>query len=158
MKYTVSVFCLLALFWLGNSGHYSPILLGLGALSVIFVVWVSHRTNVIDHESQPLHFLGRKLPGYYCWLVVKVIQSNLDVVSRVWRGNSAISPVEAILPMNLETPMGKVIYANSITLTPGTVAMDLGDDTVLVHALTESGVEELRGGEMLRRVSSLERS
>jgi multicomponent Na+:H+ antiporter subunit E len=158
MKYTVSVFCLLALFWLGNSGHYSPLLLGFGVFSVIFVVWVSHRMNVIDHESQPLHFLGRKLPGYYCWLVVKIIQSNLDVVSRVWRGNSAISPAEATLPMNLETPMGKVIYANSITLTPGTVAMDLGDDTVLVHALTESGVEELRGGEMLRRVSSLERS
>ena len=158
MKYTISVFCILALFWLGNSGHYSGLLLGFGLGSTLFVIWVARRMDVIDHESQPLHLMHRRLPAYYGWLVGKIIRSNLDVVYRVWRGNSAISPTEATLPMGLESSLGKVIYANSITLTPGTVAMDLGPDTVLVHALTADAIDELREGEMQRRVADLEKT
>lgn len=157
MKYTVSIFCLLVFFWLGNSGHYTPVLLSFGLVSILFVVWISHRMNVIDHESQPLHLMGRKLPAFYFWLVRKIVVSNFDVVYRVWRGNNSISPVEATLPVKLDSSLGKVIYANSITLTPGTVAMDLGDNTVLVHALTEAAIAELRQGEMHQRVLNLER-
>ena len=156
MRYKVSILCVLALFWLGNSGHYSALLLGFGAVSVLVVFFLARRMNVIDHESQPLNFIGRKLPGYYLWLVGKILRSNIDVVIRIWRGNRAISPVEATLPMRLDSAMGKVIYANSITLTPGTVAMDLGDQTVLVHALTREALAELEQGEMHRRVADLE--
>ena len=156
MKYTVSIFCVLALFWLGNSGLYSPLLLGFGLVSTLFVIAVAHRTNVIDHESQPLHLIGRKLPSFYFWLAGKIVRSNLDVVYHVWRGNKSISPVEATLPVTLESPIAKVIYANSITLTPGTVAIDLGDKDVLVHALTRDAIDTLLGGEMQRRVADLE--
>jgi multicomponent Na+:H+ antiporter subunit E len=53
--------------------------------------------------------------------------------------------------------MGKVIYANSITLTPGTIAIDLIEDEIIVHALLSQGVEVLETGEMDRRVTLLER-
>ena len=52
--------------------------------------------------------------------------------------------------------LGRVIFANSITLTPGTVSLWLGEDTIEVHALTEAGAEALSGGEMNRRVSAIE--
>lgn len=156
MKYSLSLFCVLAVLWLLNSGHYSPVLLGLGLVSVLFVLWVSLRMNVVDHESQPIHLSGQT-PGFFAWLIVKVIRSNIDVVRHIWIGNKSISPCVTELPLPQRTDMGRVIYANSITLTPGTVAMDMDDQTVLVHALTQQGISELEDGEMSRRVLELER-
>jgi len=61
------------------------------------------------------------------------------------------------VPADQRTDLGKVIYANSITLTPGTVSADVGKDFIQVHALTEEGAAAVRGGEMGRRVTALER-
>lgn len=156
LKYRLSLFCLLVVLWLGNSGHYSPLLLGLGFASVLFVLWVSQRLMVVDQESQPLH-LAARLPVFFGWLIVKIIRSNIDVVRHIWLGNRSISPCATRLPLGQKNDLGRVIYANAITLTPGTVAMDMDDDTVLVHALTRDGIEELRDGDMRRRVAELER-
>lgn len=153
--HVISLFLVLAALWLGNSGLYNGLLLTLGLLSVWFSIWLSLRMGIIDDESQPLHLSG-KLPGYYLWLAKKVIQSNIEVLVLIWRGPAAISPCVATLPCDQQTEISKVIYANSITLTPGTVAMDLGEDTVLVHSLTTAGIEELQQGEMAARVNRLE--
>ena len=157
MKYIASSGCVLALFWLGISGHYSPLMLCLGAASLALVLLVSHRMNVLDRESQPLHLLGRELLGYYAWLAGRLVVSNIDVVRRIWRGGRAIDPAVASLTMLQESDLARVVFANSITLTPGTVAMGLRGDTVLVHALTVQGIEDLQAGEMNRRVARLER-
>jgi multicomponent Na+:H+ antiporter subunit E len=61
------------------------------------------------------------------------------------------------LPVSQRTEIGRALYANSITLTPGTVSIDLGEDYVSVHALTEEGAQALIEGEMDRRVAALER-
>jgi len=156
LKYRLSLFLLLVVLWLGNSGLYSFLLLGFGLASVIFVIWVSHCLGVVDQESQPLH-LARRLPKFFGWLIVKIIRSNIDVVRLIWLGNRAISPCSTRLPLGQKSDLGRVIYANAITLTPGTVAMDMDDDTVLVHALTREGIEDLQEGEMRRRVAELER-
>jgi len=155
MKHTLSISCVLAALWLGNSGFYNPMMLTLGLLSVVFVVWLCHHMKIIDQESQPAHLL-RELPAYYAWLVVQLIRSNLDVVVHIWRGKNAISPCMELVPVPQQTDLGKVIYANSITLTPGTVAIDLSDNHVLVHALSAQGMAELKDGEMARRVNKLE--
>ncbi len=155
--HTVSSFLILGLFWLGNSGLYTPLLLVFGLLSVIFVVWLSHRMNIIDAESQPFHLVLRGLPAYYVWLLKKIVQANISVVSCIWRGNQSISPCLAHVPNDLHSEVGQVIFANSITLTPGTVAIDLGEEGIFVHALTSEGRDELLEGEMGRRVARLER-
>lgn len=154
-KHTVSLFLILAVVWLLNSGLYTPLLLTLGLVSIFFVIWLSVRMGIIDDESQPLH-LSRKLPAYYLWLIKKIIHSNIDVVVLVWRGNGAISPCIATIPLEQTSEIGKVIYANSITLTPGTVAMNMEDNSVLIHSLTIRSMEELQQGEMAREVNRLE--
>lgn len=153
--HTISIFFVLCLLWLGNSGMYTPLLLSFGLVSVTFVVWLVHRMDIIDAEAQPFH-LSRRIPAYYFWIVVKIIQANVSVVWCIWRGNSSISPCLATLPNGLQSELSQVIYANSITLTPGTVAMDLGKDGILIHALTTAGRDELLAGEMYRRVAELE--
>ncbi len=156
MRHTISIAILLALIWLLNSGHYSALMLFFAALSIAVVVAISHRMDVVDHESTPVH-LTLRIPSYYWWLTKKLISSNIDVVIRIWRGNHAISPCMETLPLSQVTDMGRVIYANSITLTPGTVVVDLETDSVTVHSLSKSGIDELKQGEMDSRVRRLEK-
>jgi multicomponent Na+:H+ antiporter subunit E len=155
MRHTASVTLVLAAIWLGNSGHYDALLLSFGVVSIVLVLWITHRMDVVDHESQPLH-LTTKLPAYYFWLFKKIVASNIDVVIRAWRGPSSISPQFERVPAPQKTDIGRVIYANSINLTPGTLSVVVEDDYILVHSLSGDGMAELKSGEMSRRVCGLE--
>ena len=155
MPHTISLFLTLGVFWLLNSGHYTLLILSLGLISVALVLYIAHRMDVVDHESQPLH-LTFKIPGYFLWLSKEMILSNISVVKHIWLGNETISPVLTAIKANQKTDMGKVIYANSITLTPGTVAVDLVGDQITVHAISRENIEDLQAGEMDRRVCRLE--
>lgn len=130
-------------------------MLSLGVISIAFVVYIAHRMDVVDHESQPVH-LTLKIPAYYTWLMKEIIRSNLVVVKHIWLGNKSISPVFATITASQKTEIGKVIYANSITLTPGTVSVNLEGDRILVHALLQESIKDLESGEMDRRVTQLE--
>jgi len=155
VAHTVSLFVVLAAVWLLLSGHFTAFLLTLGLLSCLFVVYIAHRMDVVDHESHPLH-IGHLLPIYWVWLIKEIIKANIDVTKRILNPKLPISPVLFTVPATQRTDLGKVIYANSITLTPGTVSTDVGADTIQVHALSEEGAEDLRGGAMGRRVTEFE--
>ena len=155
MRHTIFLFLSLSVFWLLNSGHNTALMLALGVASITFVIYIAHRMDVVDHESQPLH-LTLKLPGYYAWLIKEVIHSNLLVVKHIWLGNNTISPTLATITASQKTDIGKVIYANSITLTPGTVTINVEGDKFMVHALLRESIEDLQAGEMDCRVTQLE--
>ncbi|WP_299595311.1 Na+/H+ antiporter subunit E [uncultured Microbulbifer sp.] len=161
MRYTFCLFAVLAFIWLTNSGHYTPLILAFGLASILFVILIARRMKVVDGESLPLE-LWSTLPGYYLWLLRKIISSNLEVAACVWKGllsgkhaTTAISPCSERIHTNLHSDLGRVLYANSITLTPGTVAIDIDNNSVLVHALTRNGLEEVKQGEMEKRIAAL---
>ena len=155
MRHTIFLSLSLAIFWLLNSGHNTALMLSLGAVSIALVLYIAHRMDVVDHESQPLH-ITRQLPGFYAWLIKEIIFANLLVVKHIWLGNKTISPTLKIIKGSQKTDIGKVIYANSITLTPGTVTVNLEGDQFMVHALLRESIEDLEAGEMDRRVTQLE--
>ena len=156
MRHTITLSLPLAVFWLANSDQYTPFLLLLGVISIAFVLYIAHRMDVVDQESQPVH-LTLKLPAYYAWLTKEIFLANVLVVKHIWLGNKSISPVFATITASQETEIGKVIYANSITLTPGTVTVNLEGDQFRVHALLLESIKDLESGEMDRRVSQLEK-
>ncbi len=156
MRYTISLSLGLVVFWLLNSGYYTPLILSLGAVSIVVVVYIVHRMNVVDHESQPLDLSG-KILVYYVWLIKEIILANISVVKKIWLGKGSISPTLATITASQKTDMGKVIYANSITLTPGTVTISIDADRLIVHALISENIQSLKAGEMDRRVSKLEK-
>lgn len=156
IRHTLYLFLGLAAFWLLNSGHYTILILSLGGASIAFVVYISHRMDVVDHESLPLHLSWRKLPVYILWLLKEVVVSNISVVKHIWLGNDSISPTLSTMQVSQKTEIGKVIYANSITMTPGTVTVDLAGDQITVHSLLRENIDALELGEMDRRVSQLE--
>lgn len=155
MKYATSAFLVLSILWVLNSGQFVPLLLCFGLLSVMLVVYLARRMSIVDEESLPVH-LGRGLPAYYAWLAWKIVQGSVDVALRAWKGKRAVTPRMQVVPARQKTGLGQVLYANSMTLTPGTVAVDLTDEGILVHALTAESLAEVMAGEMEQRVSKLE--
>lgn len=157
MRYTLSMAFVLGGTWLLLSGHYDALLLSLGAFSCALVLLISRRMAAIDRETQPLHLAGT-LPRYWLWLLGQILRSNLDVVRRILSPKVDISPTMARIAVDEKTELGQTIFANSITLTPGTVSVGLRRGTVEVHGLTREGVEMLAGGEMQRRVLAMEKA
>ena len=144
---------MLSLFWVLLSGHLEPLLLGLGVASVLLTVFLSRRMNVIDHEGYPLH-LTPKFPGFYLYLLKEIVKANIDVVKRILRFKGAsISPQIFEIPQSQKSDLAAVIYANSITLTPGTVTIKLSKDNLTVHALTKESAKELAEGIMSEEIN-----
>ncbi len=157
MKHTITLILMLALLWLLNSGHYTPLITGLGCLSILLVVVIVHMMDVADHETAPFQ-LNPRLPLYCAWLAREVVLANMAVVICIWRGKRSIDPAVGTVKVSQKSDVYRVAYANSITLTPGTVTIDLQDDSIRVHALTRKGLRDLESGTMDRQVSALEKN
>ncbi len=155
MRHKIILALNLAAFWIASSGHYSVLMLSFGAISIALILLIAKQMDVVDHEAQPVH-LTLKMPSFYLWLNKEIILSNFTVVKHIWLGNQSISPTMKTIKASQKTDIGKVIYANSITLTPGTVTVALDGDEFLVHALVRDSIEELEAGEMDRRITQLE--
>lgn len=154
---TIVLTVTLTALWLVLSGHYNALMLALGAGSVALCVWLSLRMGVFEEDFHLAHFALLPLLRYWAWLLGQIVLSALDVSRRVLDPALPIDPVVLTVPVAQSTGMGRTTYANSITLTPGTVCLDLDEETVRVHALTGQGASALREGEMNRRVAALER-
>ncbi len=137
--------------WLLLSGHFEPLILSFGAASVALVVFLAHRMDVVDHEGHPVH-LSWKLPVYWVWLVWQIIVSNLSVARKILSPDMRIDPRLISVDAGQKDDLDRVVYANSITLTPGTVSLRLDEGKILVHALDEGFAEDLERGTMRRRV------
>ncbi|MGE0416504.1 MAG: Na+/H+ antiporter subunit E [Acetobacteraceae bacterium] len=152
----MSLIIALSVFWLLMSGHYTPFLLTIGLASVLFVTWITdRRMQVLDLEGHPTH-LGLNAFTYWPWLLWEIVKAGWDVTKIILRPALPISPRMIRVPTTQATDLGKVIYANSITLTPGTISVELEDDEILVHALTRDTAEGLESGDMDRRCTAFE--
>jgi multicomponent Na+:H+ antiporter subunit E len=153
MHYAITA-VVLSGFWLVLSGHFTSLLLSLGAVSVLLATWLLARMDRADGEVFRLRPTPRLLT-YALWLLWGVVRANIDVARRIWDPDLPLAPVWTRLDTSVGTPLQKTVYANSITLTPGTLTTDVEPDHFLVHALTPAGIEELREGEMERRIRRL---
>lgn len=157
MMQTIRLIATLAALWLLLSGYFKTQMLVLGVLCVILVAFLAFRMRVIEHQEQPIYFRFWGVVGYWGWLFWQIILSNIDVTKRVWTRQLDIKPALRPLTVTPATEMGRVIYANSITLTPGTTAINFTpDDQILVHALHQDSLAELEQGEMVDRIRKIE--
>lgn len=156
MLHSAGAFALLYAFWLVLSGYWTAFLMSAGAGCALAVLLLARRMRVVDIEGQPMHLGLRAALGYWPWLGVEIVRSGWDVTRRILDPRLPISPAIARFAPSQRSDLGLVIHANSITLTPGTIAVRVGRDEFLVHALTEAGAASLAGSEMDRRVAALE--
>jgi len=127
-------------FWLALSGHYTPLLLGFGVASCVLVVYIALRMEVVDHEGMPLHVTGRVLL-YLPWLLKEILVANVEVAMVILHPKLPISPRMVVFHGSQKTDLGRAIYANSITLTPGTVTTGVEGQDFQIHALRAADLE-----------------
>ncbi|NKC12939.1 MAG: cation transporter [Gammaproteobacteria bacterium] len=156
-RVTLSMVITLAGLWFLLSGKSAALILALGVASCVLVLFLSVRMKVTDEEGLPVYVNHVALVTYIAWLALEVIKANITVTKHVLAPRIAIDPVIFSVPARQRTVVGRVIYANSITLTPGTVSIDLDENSIEVHALTASGALELIEGDMGDRVVAVER-
>ena len=138
------LFLVLAAVWLLWSGQTSPLMLGFGVFSCGLCTLVAARMQGDDFEKLPIGAWGR-LVLYMPWLVWEIVKSNLHVARVVLSPGLPIQPKLVRVKASQKTAFGQVLYANSITATPGTISLDLRNDEILVHALTSDTAEGLDG-------------
>lgn len=154
---SISSVIVLYLFWLLLSGYFTAFLMSAGLACAVAVVVFSHRMDLIDHEGHPIHLGWRAAVLYWPWLAKEIVKSGWDVSKRILHPRLPISPTLVRFKPSQVSDLGLVIHANSITLTPGTISVEVEKDHFLVHALTREGAAGLAGSEMDRRVAEMER-
>ncbi len=155
MKHAFNLTLFLFAIWLLLSGHYTPLMILFGLLSTLVVVGLAARADLIDRGIQPV-LIKPSVLLYWVWLGREIIKSNIDVTRRILSPGLPISPNIFTVRATQKTELGRVTYANSITLVPGTVTVDVDEDIFTVHALTQEVAAELQRGEMNRRVCNVE--
>ncbi|HIB09311.1 MAG TPA: hypothetical protein EYO20_05645 [Gemmatimonadetes bacterium] len=147
---------ILFIFWLLLSGHYTPMLIGFGLGSSVLVVYLATRMDVVDHEGLPLQ-LGGRFWVYFPWLMKEIFIANVKVARIILSPKLPISPVMTHFRASQESDLGKAIYANSITLTPGTITTGIQGQDLEIHALTLKDIDGREEDEMDLRVRWVER-
>jgi multicomponent Na+:H+ antiporter subunit E len=150
VAYLLGIFVAIVAFWMGNSGHYKPLMLGFAALSVVLTLVLSARLKIIDREGAPYVRLVGFLT-YYPWLFWEIVKSNVVVIKACLRADLDINPALVKVKTTCKTDLAKVTFANSITLTPGTVTVEIDGDKLLVHGLYEANTVPEAFEEMDRR-------
>lgn len=152
----ISLIISLAVLWVMLSGHYTSLQLSLGFLSVLIVAIISSRMNLIIYDQPILQLYFLKFIPYWLWLSLQVLKSNIDVCKRILNPRLPINPQLIIVKASQASNLAKVIYANSITLTPGTISIDLDGSNIGVHSLSNMGANGLKAGDMDRKITSAE--
>ncbi len=142
-------------FWLALSGHYTPMLVAAGAAGAVIGVLAALRMRAADAEGHPIElFVGAVT--YFPWLIREIAKSAWAVTKVVLHPRLPISPTMTVVTASQRTAAGVATYANSITLTPGTITVGVSGKDLTVHALVREGALDLEEGGMDRRVSEFE--
>ncbi|MCH2181554.1 MAG: Na+/H+ antiporter subunit E [Mariniblastus sp.] len=166
MKYKVSILLALLASWLVWSGHFQVweagfhhyFLLVLGLLSCLFCVWLAIRMKIVDEEGAPVQLGLRPFIAYFPWLLKEIVVSNIAVTKIILSPSMKLQRMMVEVTAHQQTELGRVILANSITATPGTISVHMEEDKIQVHALSFEGAEEDLSGNMDRRVCRLEKT
>jgi multicomponent Na+:H+ antiporter subunit E len=150
-----SLACFLFAFWLVLSGHYTPVLIAAGAACAILCALFAERLRILDREGHPVELFWKTFT-YYLWLIREIASSAWAVTKIVLNRRLPISPTMTVVTASQRTAAAIATYANSITLTPGTMTVGVSGKELTVHALVREGALDLEAGAMDRRVTEFE--
>jgi multicomponent Na+:H+ antiporter subunit E len=151
--YFLGLIVVLVALWTGLSGEYTltkPLIATLGVISILLSGLLAYRLDILDREGSPYARLPQLLT-YWAWLVVEIFKANLVVIRACLRSTLDINPALVKVKTGCESDLARTVFANSITLTPGTVSVEVEGNKILVHALYEDSAGPGAFDEMDRR-------
>lgn len=129
----------------------------LGVLSSLLVTFIAIRLKIYSSQHHRLK-INLRLPLYIPWLLKEIVKSNMHVARCILSPQVSIQPQTLKAIPSQKTHAALAIHANSITLTPGTISVDINDREILVHAITDATAQGIVDGEIDKQVSKLEGS
>jgi len=156
MTRTLVTAVLLAAVWIVWSWHFEPLIIGFGVAAVALTVFVARRLQILDEETVPFE-LNLRLLVFLPWLAWEVVKANLQVARTILSPSLPIRPHLIRVPADQRTTIGNVILANTITITPGTISLDLRDGVILVHCLDDEMADQDSSGTSSKMIHWLEK-
>ena len=157
MRLTRYVIICLSLFgfWLILSGYYEPLILSFGVFSCVLVTYLAWRMDREDRFAfvVPLNF---RFFGFLAWLIKEIFKANVKVARIILDPRLPISPIMVPFRASQKSELGRMIYANSITLTPGTITTGTEAEILRIHALTWHDVDGREEDEMDERITAMD--
>jgi multicomponent Na+:H+ antiporter subunit E len=152
-------FVALMAFWLIMSGIYQPMQIAQGVVSVVIVIAINHKLKqhkFFEDEMDDLSQLRfQYTPIFLIWLIIEIVKAGLHVANVIINPNRSIETYILKFKVDLPSAHAKMILGNSITLTPGTLTIDITGDEYTVHALTPKSFEGITSDVMPRKVLKL---
>lgn len=137
--------------WTGEIAVTGVVLCGL----IYLFIW-----KFMDYSPRKEWRLCKLLPkaiAYLGYLIKEICVSAVQTLRFVWSAKEEVEPQLVSFHAKVKTEAGRVILANSITMTPGTITVDVRDDLFLVHCLDSSFADGIDDSEMQKRVCHLEK-
>ena len=147
----LAVFLILFAAWLVLSGHFDALHVAVGLACSALVAMFSSELLLSETPSSRTAVTTWRVLRYLPWLFYQIVLANLHVVYLVWRPGQ-LRPQIVRFKTGLTSDLARVVLGNSITLTPGTITLDIDDDEFTIHAVSDQAARSLRSGEMERRV------
>ena len=153
------LFTIVGLFilWMLLSGFFKPLLVSFGVISSLLSVWIVHRLGFLDgdrHFFQEVRFFS--FIRYLIWLTVEIGKADWKVTKVILSNEAPKNQRLMLVEATQASELGKAFFANSITITPGTVTVETAENEFLVHALTDEAADLYALGDMNRRVCNME--
>ena len=161
MKHLVVLTCVLFFFWILLSGKFDLKFLTYGVLTAVISAWICVPLLLLPNAKGTKKYFIFDVPlakyaVYWLWLLHEVVKANIDVVKATVKSEMVINPRVIRFRIKMDNPMAHATLANSITLTPGTVTLNVTEDGLYeIHALTDGAAEGLLEGGMQKRIADL---
>ncbi|MFR6291576.1 MAG: Na+/H+ antiporter subunit E [Peptococcaceae bacterium] len=161
VKHLVVLTCVLFFFWILLSGKFDLKFLTYGVLTAVISAWICVPLLLLPNAKGTKKYFIFDVPlakyaVYWLWLLNEVVKANIDVVKATVKSEMVINPRVIRFRIKMDNPMAHATLANSITLTPGTVTLNVTEDGLYeIHALTDGAAEGLLEGGMQKRIADL---
>ncbi|OUW19805.1 MAG: hypothetical protein CBD18_00140 [Opitutales bacterium TMED158] len=157
--YRIIIFLILCGIWIVFSGKLDAAHLTMGVLSAGFVAAISS-SFLFEDRSQALGARVRQailLPGYLLWMLYQILLSNIHILRLALSAGKLpdVQPSIVRVKTTLKTDFGKWMLANSITLTPGTITIEIEGDELLIHSISQETTEGVLDDSMERRIAQI---
>ncbi len=148
-------------FWMILSGRTETKFVVYGIITAVITTWLTYPLLLVPGKdgSKRYYVFGVSVPKfimYFFWLMWQLVLANIDVLMATTGQELEIDPKVVRFYFKVDNPMAAVVLANSITLTPGTVTLNVTDDGLYeIHALTKGAAAGLLDGSMQKKVAEL---
>lgn len=150
---------LLLIFWFLISASLDWQHIFTGILLSISLTLFWDQLTIDEHGKTIVNWRQLKISlRYLIFLFIEIVKANFVVAAIVLSPKMPISPGLIVLKVTLKKDLSRVLYANSITITPGTITVDLEGDRLLVHGMTKDHAFGVRSWYMYDIMKDLEES